>query len=659
MKALAFLCSAAAFAFCVLGFSSEAGARAPLLVPGKTTLYQRVISHPGARAYTSPNGGAGSVVNAFTPFYVYGRSMENGEEWLEVSPASSAGSTLWIRGMASSRWDKALSLMFTERMGRDPVMFFRSHDSLNRLITSKTLGADVERLTGEYQSNAVDASSPLIALEPKASAVPRDQFYLMPIFDYSLEYEQYGLKMLKVGCINPGSGNPPAVPTASQKKRAFQSGLAFIVDTTISMRPYIEKTKAFISDTYDALERNPLAEDLSFAVVAYRNSTRYDPQLEYVSRIITPLTPVSGRTAAERALAELDEARVSTHAFDEDAFAGIMAAVEGLDWKPYALKLAVLITDAGAIRNDDGYSSTGLNEEEIRDLLAQKGIRLLVVHLQTAAGQRNGLEKTEKQYRTLTSVKDASLKSVYLALPAYDSQTASQEFGKLSKAMVNIIVKIMRQNAEGRLTHKPEPVTAKTPEEKIAQITQCIGYAAQLEFVGGERNTTAPRMLEAWTVDKDLVSLSEGRPTESLAVTVLLNKRQLDSLARQLQTVVDAARSARDIDSHQLFQRIISLSAQTMRDPNKLQEGGFAANIAELGVLPEFLEDLPYLSWIMSMTPEGWSALSSTEQDARIRELESKIQLYKEYHNDTANWMSFGSTDPADAMYRVPLTSLP
>lgn len=659
MKRLALLCSVALLAFSVPYLSSEAEARTPLLVQGKTTLYQRVISHPGARAYASPREGTGDSVDAFTPFYVYGRTVENGEEWLEVSPASSSESTVWIKGMASSRWDKALSLMFTERMGRNPVMFFRSYDGLNQLITSETLAADLDMLAGEYQSHAVDSSSPLVALEPQGSAVPHDQFYLMPIFDYSLEYDPYGLKMLKVGCINPGSGDLPADPVAPPKPRKFQSGVAFIVDTTISMRPYIEKTKEFISGTYDALERNPLAEDLSFGVVAYRNSTRYDPKLEYVSRVITPFAPVSGRREVERALTGLDEARVSTHGFNEDAFAGIMAAVEELDWQPYALKLAVLITDAGAIRNDDAYSSTGLNEEEICDLLAQKGIRLLVVHLQTSAGKRQGLEKTEKQYRTLTSVKDANLKSVYLSLPAYDSQTASQEFGKLSQAMVNIILKIMAQNAEGQLTQKPETAEARTPEEKIAQIAQSIGYAAQLEFVGSEQKTQAPHMLEAWTVDKDLVSLSEGRPTESLTVTVLLNKRQLDSLARQLQTLVDAAKSARDIDSNQLFQRIISLSAQTVRDPNRLQEGGAATNIAELGVLPEFLEGLPYVSWVMTMKAETWSALSSTEQDAKIRELESKIQLYKKYHNDTANWVSFGSPDPADAMYRVPLTSLP
>ncbi|MBR3880135.1 MAG: VWA domain-containing protein [Mailhella sp.] len=651
----AILCSLAL----LFGASEYASAREPLLVPGKTTLYQRVISHPGTVSYKSPNAEITGVVDSFTPLYVYDKKVVNGEEWLEVSPSSGASSTQWIRSLNGSRWDKALSLTFTERMGRDPVMFFRSYDSLNQLITSEKLSDELTRLVREYRHDTLDASSPLIALEPKASAVPREQFYLMPIFDHSLEYEQYGLKMLKVGCINPGSGEVAPKTVAVPEPRKFKSGVAFVIDTTISMKPYIEKTKEFIHNTYNALEKSPLAEDLSLGVVAYRNSTRHDQNIEYVSRVVSPLTPVSGRQVMERGLNDLDEAKVSTHTFNEDAFAGIMSAIERLDWNPYAVKLAVLITDAGAIRNDDKYSSTGLNEEEMRDLLAQKGIRLLVVHLQTEAGKRHGLTKTEKQYRTLTSVKDANLKSVYLPLPAYSAQTASQQFGKLSKAMVNILLKIMKQNAEGQMTQKPEAVAAATPEEKMAQIAQCIGYAAQLEFVGSEKNTQAPRMLEAWAVDKDLVSLSEGKPTEALSVTVLLNKRQLDSLAYQLQTVVDAAKSARDIDSSQLFQRIVSLSAQTVRDPNKLQEGGSAANIAELGVLPEFLEGLPYVSWIMGMTAEGWSAMSSMEQDAKIRELESKIQLYKEYHNDTANWKSFGSPDPADAMYRVPLTSLP
>ena len=39
--------------------------------------------------------------------------------------------------------------------------------------------------------------------------------------------------------------------------------------------------------------------------------------------------------------------------------AGLKTAVEGLNWKPFQSRLIFLITDAGAIRNDDPYSSTG------------------------------------------------------------------------------------------------------------------------------------------------------------------------------------------------------------------------------------------------------------------------------------------------------------
>ena len=643
------------FSLVLLVSSGNTGlAREPLLVPGKKALYQRMISHPGAMVFSAPDREKGEPVHAFTPLYVYGRTVVKGEEWLEVSPSSNAKTTSWVKRMSCSRWDKALSLVFTDRMGRDPVMFFRTFDGLNKLITSETLSADLDMLIAEYRSDAVNVGSPLLALEPKASAIPHNQFYLMPIFDYSLEYEQFNLKMLKVGCVNPGTGED-AAPAPGR----FNAGIAFIVDTTISMRPYIEKTKEFIHHTYDTLENSPQAGDIAFGVVAYRNSTKYDKKLEYTARVISGLTPVAGRQGMEHELATLEEATVSTHSFNEDAFAGIMSAVEQLDWKPYAMKLVVLITDAGAIRNDDKYTSTGMNEEEIRDLLAQKGIRLLVVHLQTEAGKRHYLDKTEKQYKALTSVRDANLKSVYLPLPAYDAKRASHEFGRLSDALVKIILRVIQQNASGQMVERPKPVTARTAEERMSQIARCLGYAAQLEFVGREQKTQAPRMVEAWTVDKDLVSLSEGRPTESLTVTVLLNKRQLDSLARQLQMIVDAAKTSRSMDSTQLFQRIISLSAQTVRDPVKLQGSASSSNIAELGVLPEFLEGLPYVSWIMSMSSEGWSALSSTEQDTRIRDMESKIQLYREYHNDAANWMSFGSPDPADALYRVPLSSLP
>jgi len=653
----AFTISALCLLTAAVLWPDAAAARQPLLVEGKRSLYQRVITHPDAQAYAGPMQAQGRPVKTFTPFYVYGRSRDNGEEWLEVSPSTQGDSTVWIRGTDCSRWDKALSMMFTERMGRDPVLFFNSFDELNRLVSSDSLAGDIDMFLAQHKAGKAASGSPLLAVEPQTSAVPRNQFYLMPIFDYSLEYDQYNLKLLKVGCINPGKASVPKPKIAASKN--FSAGIAFVVDTTISMRPYIDETKRFIINTYEDLKNSKNADKLYLGIVAFRNSTKFNPKIEYVSRVIAPLTPLSGLGNIADSLNDFDECQVSTHSFNEDAFAGIMSAIENLSWSPHAIKLVVLITDAGAIRNSDKFSSTKLNEDEIRDLLAQKGIRLLVVHLQTPAGKRHQPAKTERQYKTLTSVADKKLKSVYIKLRADNSQTASRQFGKLSDSLVKVIMKVIDLTAAGKQIRKPEAFAPATPEDSAAQIAERIGYAAQLEFVGGARATQAPEMLEAWAVDKDLVSLADGSPTEALNVTVLLNKRQLDSLGKQLQLVLDAAKSSRDMDSGQLFERLVSLSAQTVRDPSLLHGKGVAANLAELGVLPEFLEDLPYKSWIMSLTPEAWSAMNSTEQDAKIRDLEAKLQLYREYHNDVSNWMSFGTHDPAEALYRVPLTSLP
>ena len=61
----------------------------------------------------------------------------------------------------------------------------------------------------------------------------------------------------------------------------------------------------------------------------------------------------------------------------------------------------------------------------------------------------------------------------------------------------------------------------------------------------------------------------------------------------------------------------------------------------------------------MHLTEERWLAMSAREQDELIYALEAKLRLYAEYHNDADNWASFGIADPAEALYRVPLTSLP
>ena len=107
--------------------------RNPLLIPGKRTLYQKVITHPGAKLFAI-DGDAVQVlenwIKPFTVYYVYERASVAGEPWLEVGLSSTEGPSGWINGAKASDWNQALTLVFTERTGRRPALFFRDLSSL-------------------------------------------------------------------------------------------------------------------------------------------------------------------------------------------------------------------------------------------------------------------------------------------------------------------------------------------------------------------------------------------------------------------------------------------------------------------------------------------------------------------------------------------------
>ena len=92
------------------------------------------------------------------------------------------------------------------------------------------------------------------------------------------------------------------------------------------------------------------------------------------------------------------------------------------------------------------------------------------------------------------------------------------------------------------------------------------------------------------------------------------------------------------------------------RDPNMPTQG---KNLAELGVLAEFLDGLPYKSDIMLLREEDWYRMSVGEQTSFINRLKSRLARYEEYDRDRANWESFGQSNPGDWVYRVPLSMLP
>ena len=89
----------------------------PLLLPGKQTLFQRVISNPGANVYVSADRTSPIVqasVKPFTIFYVYEQLQVDGAEWLEYDEILS------VYEYSFGDLDRAGGLLVPRRASFDP-----------------------------------------------------------------------------------------------------------------------------------------------------------------------------------------------------------------------------------------------------------------------------------------------------------------------------------------------------------------------------------------------------------------------------------------------------------------------------------------------------------------------------------------------------------
>ena len=628
----------------------------PLLVPGKRSLFQQVITHPGANLYASASRSAQILearITPFTVFYVYERTSADDTDWLKVGLSSRCEMSGWVKEDKISEWRQALTLVFTERQGRQPVLFFKSLEALDRVAGSASPSEEAIQFASQFESIQAGNSPspedfPVLAMEPSEEAVSRKRFYLMPIFQTVELFE--GVKFLELASIDPGNWQLP-------EESELRTSIVFVLDTTISMKPYIDRTRQAVRKIYDAIQAAGLADKVAFGLVAFRSSTEKTPDLKYVSKVLSDLKDGRQRTEFESALAAAEEARVSSHSFNEDAFAGLKTALEKLNWSAYQSRIMLLVTDAGPIRNDDPYSTTGMNEAEIADMAAAKGVRTFVLHLRTPlAEKRNNINYAEAQYRALTGQSDSAIGDLYLPIDASDTRTGVQTFGRVVEGVAAQMVRLVKAAGTGERLQLPDQPSSGTggvvaEAERKAAI---LGYAMQLEFLGRRGKVEAPQVVTSWVSDMDL-----ARPdTPSFKVTVLLSKNQLSDLYQRLRVILDQAQRTKRTGARDFFQGILSAAAQISRDPTQFSLKP-NQNLGQLGLLGEFLDDLPYRSSIMRLTEEDWYRMSVGEQQALVDDIKSKIRRYQQYNNDVSSWISFGSTDPGDSVYRVPLSMMP
>ncbi|MBC3238013.1 protein kinase [Pseudomonas lurida] len=618
------------------------GGQRPLLMAGKKTLFQRVLSKPGARLSADAGSAPGKALPAFSVLYVYQRKDIDGSPWVRVGAATDGRSDGWLPASQVSDWKQSLVLKFTERSGRAPVMFLRQSAEVEKLLADPSAAKGV---LAKAQKNSED-NSQILALEPSASAVPQNQFYLLPIFDAKESFDENGqpVQLLNVASIDPGSSaaSKPSTPVINANADAFRTAVVLVVDTTVSMQPYIDQVRDVVHELQTRIAERGELDSVSFGMVGFRSSIKKTPGLEYVAKTLISLDQGRDPQRFLDMARQVKASTVSSHSFNEDAFAGVMQAVDGMDWSGYGGRIILLVTDAGALRKNDPFAATQMNEAEVRQAALGKQIKIYALHLRTDAGKKTHAG-AESQYRILTADANPQIGDLYTAVPGGDVRKLGERVDEIGTVFANLVHQV-RSNT-------PQPVPLLNSAPSLADKSAAVGYAMHMDFLGRKTASQAPQLVSAWTADRDLTNPA----LPAFQVCVMLTKLQLNDLQQSLKLIVDAARKTQT-SPKDFFQEIASASAYMSRDPQALRKGG---NLADGGILGEYLEGLPYRSKSLNMTQDLWLSLSVAEQEDFIDELDSKIRLYETFHNDVANWVRFGDAEPGDALYRVPLSTLP
>lgn len=643
----------------------DADAAQPLLQEGKKSVFQRVVTHPGARLLAGPEAGAKVLresIPTFSVMYIYDRKGDR----LQVGAGSDKADG-WIDRALVTEWPQAITMVLTDRTGRDPVLFFRTHDALEAACRADDLKGTLAGYAKDLASGReLPADYPVVATEPAATAIAEKNFYLLPVLSIDDQFHgQHGPRLIEVASIDPGMGDGAASANGSAKNPAgadFRTGFAFVIDTTISMKPYIDETLRLVQGLYDELEKSPYADKMAFAVVAFRSSTKRTPGLDYTARIICDFTSVRDRKRLEDALRQVDEATVSSHGVNEDAFAGVKAAVDGLSWQDYGSRVMLMITDAGPLGAGDPDSATGFSPETLADYLRTNRIYLTALHVKNPRSAKNQPYAAEA-YRTLTRQSDNQ--ASYIAIDAATPAKGAKAFESAARVLAQSYGKVLAATAEGKLLAQPSRISGPraklSPEEEARRIADSTGYAMQLQFFGNRQGSTAPHVVDAWIADADLAKLAANpgdAPVLAVEPAVLLTKGQLSNLYKQLKLLLAGSEKAFLNGDADLFGQILSAAAQMSRDPNQFSLHP-DRNLAENGLLDEVLADLPYKSVIGSMTRKDWEDMSTGQRDAFVRRIKGLLARYEAYDRDASHWESFGAANPNDRVYRVPLSMLP
>ena len=697
----------------LLGLTLVAGGRAgeaPLRLPGSTVLYQRVLTTPGATVAVNPGAAEGRMLAALSRLYVYERRNLDGREWLRLGTDPAGRNLLgWVPAAQTVAWNQQLTLALTNPAGRERLVFFRGREDLRSVLDAPDPGAAVRAIVQGVADGRADPR--VAALEPETFVNLNERFYLLPILEVqdALDRTNRPVRALKVASVTRPAGPDAAPPDAASAPdarpapqsaspatpgdeiRAFRAAVVFVIDSTVSMGPYIEETRAAVTRFYDRIRDAGLLDRVAFGLVAFRAKSAdaaTDERLGYVARVFAAPTEVRNGDEFLSRIRDLKEAPVSTDHFDEDPYAGLMAALEMPDWRGrFDARHLILITDAGALDGTHNAppgtratagaavagvdSQTGLDAAGVQRVAQDRSrgeVAISVMHLETPAARAAGdLARAAGQYRELAQ-NPMNQQVAYFPIAGGDPRRFRAAIDTYAQTVIDQI----GETAAGRLSTPDAAARAalragtdgsgaadRDPRERIRAIAASLGHAMQLAYLGERRQTAAPEVFEAWITDTDPADPS----LKTVEVRVLLTRDELSDLKELVAQVIDAAEAEIDgtASTQAFYDRLASIAAAFERDPKATGRAG-ATELARRDLLMEYLAGLPYRSDVLDLKRSDWTSWGVQRQADFVDRLRKKVLLYARYYGDLSGWIDIAQADNPryrEPVYPIPLKDLP
>lgn len=612
----------------------------PLVREGTQTVFQRVLTRPGAALHSAPDGPTTDTFPAFQPLYVF--AHENG--WSQVGPSALAAPTGWVADGTVVDWKQNIVAAFTNPSDRGRSLIFGTEDKLRWLMEHEAVREMQDTLATKADEGLLAPEDEIVAIEPENYVNIRDELYLMPILDFveDLHPMTYEDNLLMQVASLPLDDALPEAASSKGVGGAFDAGVVFVFDTTQSMQPYIERTQAALSKIIYGINGTDIGQRMNFGVMAFRDNVDAVGGLEYRTKTVVPLDRRTNQLPVLQAIADTRVATVNSPGFNEDSLAGVEDALDTTDWDraadddPFDGRYIILVTDAGPKDPRDPNARSQIGALELQADAEGRGVVILTLHLKTPAGGEAQHAYAADRYRELSRFNG---RQFYYPIEGGSEDAFEQTVTTLVTALTDHVRAAMGE-------------AAVLDEGEVDADLVDLGRAMRLAYLGAREGTKAPDVIEGWVSEKAV----ENPGSLAIEPRLLVTKNEMSTMATLLERIVTLAESTRDEkNADTFFSQLQGVITEMATDPNVV----VASNADTLGGALEYLDRLPYRSQIMQIDAQRW-AESAMIRRTIIDGMRQKLTQYRKWLYDSSVWTALYDGAPdGEHVFAMPFDILP